>query len=490
MRSLYVPLSRRYRPEPTWKRRDFLSQATALGAAMLVSNQVSAGMAGSKKIVVVGAGLAGLACAYELKTAGYDVTVVESRDRIGGRVLTFRDIVHDRTIEGGAELIGSNHPTWMAYSAKFGLELYDVSKDIDLNSPIHLEGQLLSHKESESILDEMDRVLATLNKSAKEIDADKPWLSTNAGLLDLRTAENWLQELSIGDRLKKLIAIQLASDNGVPNENASYLAMLTEIKGGGCETYWDHTEDYRCVGGNDSLAKRLAQEIGFDRFRLTTAVEEIKFGNGIQLVRCSDGNSIKCDDVVLAVPPSVWPAIAFDPVLPEVLNRMQMGTVVKYLASVKSRFWKLSNRSQYAMTDGLISQTWESTDAQDCDQSPVGITAFSGGPQANQCLEIRKERRDAEYIPEFEKVYPGFADHFIKSRFMDWTVDRWTKGGYSFPAPGQITSVGKLLHEGMAGLHFCGEHVCFKFVGYMEGALNSGVTLARQLAIRDGLLNS
>jgi monoamine oxidase len=71
---------------------------------------------------------------------------------------------------------------------------------------------------------------------------------------------------------------------------------------------------------------------------------------------------------------------------------------------------------------------------------------------------------------------------------MDWPNDPLTNGGYSFPAPGQITTVGKTLRDGIGRLHFCGEHTCYKFVGYMEGGLNSGVSLAARIAKRDGVV--
>jgi monoamine oxidase len=71
---------------------------------------------------------------------------------------------------------------------------------------------------------------------------------------------------------------------------------------------------------------------------------------------------------------------------------------------------------------------------------------------------------------------------------MDWPNDPWTLGGYSFPAPGQVTTVGPLMHKGLGRLHFAGEHTSYKFVGYMEGGLNSGVTVAHRLAKRDGVV--
>jgi monoamine oxidase len=74
---------------------------------------------------------------------------------------------------------------------------------------------------------------------------------------------------------------------------------------------------------------------------------------------------------------------------------------------------------------------------------------------------------------------------------MDWPGDAWTRASYSFPAPGQVTVQGPLLREGVNGrLHFAGEHTCYAFVGYMEGALNSGAAVAKRLAVRDGVLKN
>lgn len=86
------------------------------------------------------------------------------------------------------------------------------------------------------------------------------------------------------------------------------------------------------------------------------------------------------------------------------------------------------------------------------------------------------------------KIYNGYKDNATKTRFMNWPNDPWTLAGYSFPAPGQVTTVGPILQKGIGRLHFAGEHASYKFVGYMEGALNSGALVAKRLAARDGLL--
>ncbi len=125
-RSLYARLSRRYRPQPTrLERREFLKLAFAASAGLLISSGTGfgrtttlRGVGRGRRVTVVGAGFSGLACAYELLSAGYDVTVLDARNRVGGRVLSFSDFVSGKVVEGGGELIGSNHPTWVAYAKR------------------------------------------------------------------------------------------------------------------------------------------------------------------------------------------------------------------------------------------------------------------------------------------------------------------------------------------------------------------------------------
>ena len=132
-RSLFARLNQKYGPRVDGAtRREFLRATLAASAGMLLSRDLLlAGAPPAKKVnksvAVIGAGFAGLACAYELMSAGYDVSVIEARERLGGRVLSFADLVPGKNVEGGGELIGSNHPVWVNYARQFGLEWIDVT---------------------------------------------------------------------------------------------------------------------------------------------------------------------------------------------------------------------------------------------------------------------------------------------------------------------------------------------------------------------------
>jgi monoamine oxidase len=262
--------------------------------------------------------------------------------------------------------------------------------------------------------------------------------------------------------------------------------MLAAIAGGDYERYWTESEVYRCKGGNQQLAVKLAEGIGSKRLILGLPVTEVRVQGDRVIVTARDGRTIECDDVIVTVPPTAWDKIKFTPSIPATL-KPQMGVALKYLAECRTKFWRESNLSQYALTDTFLSQTWDGTDAQDEGQ-PASFHCFSGGKAAEESLAISRRERDERYATLLESIYPTFRQSFVRSRYMDWPNDAWVRAAYSFPAPGQVTTVGPMLWEGLAGrIHFAGEHCSYQFVGYMEGGLNSGVQLARRIARRDGL---
>ncbi len=199
----------------------------------------------------------------------------------------------------------------------------------------------------------------------------------------------------------------------------------------------------------------------------------------------AEGRTHTADDVVLAIPPSVWSTIKFSPALPKVLDP-QMGMNVKFLSVVKSHFWREAKLPPNACSDGEIGESWDATEGQG-DAGPAVLSVLSGGPAAEAIHRRAVPERQPAYLKELEALYPGFGTQFVKGQLMDWIGDPWTRAGYSFPAPGQVTTIGPALRAGLGRLHFAGEHTCHQFVGYMEGALHSGVALAQRLAARDGL---
>lgn len=490
-RSLFARLDARYghKIDPV-TRRDFVKGTLAASTTLLLSRYSFADSPAQpvkKRIVVIGAGFSGLACAHELISAGYDVTVVEARDRVGGRVLSFKDFVPGKNVEGGGELIGSNHPTWMNYAQKFGLEFIDVTES-EAECPITLAGKRLSAEDEEKVWKGMDEAFNKMNNDAKGINPEQPWSSHGAANYDKMSLQDWLDaQVDLSDLTRLACNIQLSSDNGQACANQSYLGMLSSIAGGGGEKYWTESEVYRCKGGNQQLAFKLASAIGDDKIIVGLPVTDVRVTSKGVIVTCKDGRTIECDEVIVTVPPTVWSKINFTPGFPKQLYP-QMGHNLKWLAHVKKRFWNDAKLAPDSLSDGLISQTWEGTDAQEGEDG-ASLNCFSGGEPVKIAMELaRGAEADGKYLEELAKVYTGIKDNFVGSRFMNWPKDPWALTGYSFPAPGQVTTVGPALWKGIGPIHFAGEHCSYQFVGYMEGGLNSGALLAKRLAVRDRLI--
>jgi monoamine oxidase len=486
-----------FAPDGRCDRRALLRGAL-LGAGGLVASgesaQGAAFFAGAvrrdlPRVAVVGAGFAGLACADELAALGYDVTVFEARDRSGGRVRTLRDFAAGKVIESGGELIGPNQPTWMAYARRFGLTFNEMPWPA--SDTLCWGGKLLSAEAARALWGEMRSALERLNGLAEPIDADQPWSSPGAAELDRRSLQDWIDRLDVSPRCRELIAIQMTGINGLIPAWQSLLGMLAIVKGGGLQKFWDETDTLHCVGGADQLARRLATSLverrGAASLRTVTAVRSIfRRGNALVL-SLSDGTDFIADDLVLTVPPTTWNKIGFDPPLPAALT-VPMAASTKYLAVFPSPVWREMGRQANAMSDGPVQLTWETSAGQGEDGEHV-LVAFAGGCAADECRGWEATDRDRRYREEIDRLFPGVGEKIVRGRLVDWVSDPWARGTYSFPAPGQVTTVGPILSAGHGpGWHFAGEHTCYAFTGWMEGALRSGVSLANRLATRDGVM--
>jgi monoamine oxidase len=471
-------------------RREMLKTTLAGAAGLLISESfaTTGARAAAGRVVVVGAGFSGLAAAHELRAAGYDVTMVEARNRVGGRVLSFRDMVAGKTVEGGAELVGSNHPAWVSYKERFGLEFLDVTEDEDAEFPIVLNGRRLTSDESDALWPEMEKALSAMNADAARVtDPVRPWTTPGADALDRRSLASWIQALDASPLAKTGIDTLMTADNGVETAWQSYLGNLSMVKGGGLERFWTESEVFRCKGGNQQLAEQLAAAVGRERIRIRTIVRSIAVRDANVRIGLADGSTLEAEHVVLTAPSRVWNKIAIDPPLPGTLVP-QMGSNTKMLIAVRRRFWRDAELAPDLLTDGPVQLTWEGTDNQP--GAGAVMVAFAGGSAAEQTREWRPAERIDRYLRELEPVYRAIRPNFVKARFMDWPSDAWTKGAYSFPAPGQVTTIGPTLVEGLGRLHFAGEHTSYAFPGYMEGALSSGALVAKRIATRDGVLKT
>jgi monoamine oxidase len=434
-------------------RREAMQLAAAAASCLLSSQPASARKRrGGRRVLIVGAGFSGLACAHELLSAGCEVQVFEARRRVGGRVLSFHDLVKGKTVEGGGELLGSNHPTVLAYAEQFGLEFLNVPDDVaDHSAPVEIGGRRLTAGEIAATAEEIDRACARMTDDARAVDPDAPWRTPGAVELDRRSTGEWISRLDISELARKLLASRFTADNSVAVARQSYLGNLSQVRGGGLERYWDESEVYRCRGGNQQFATKLAEAIGSERIHLGCPITRIAITDARAILGDASGKMWEGDEVVLTVPPSTWRNIEFAPKLPDVLTP-QMGAAVKYLAAVDGPFWTKHGLPPSAHSDGLLSYVWWGTAAQPHDPPGEALVSFTGGPAAMTWAQMPPADREARYAELLEGFFPGYRAARGEHRFMNWVGDAWTLAGYSFPAPGQVTAQGPLLQQGIGRL--------------------------------------
>lgn len=471
-------------------RREFLLGSLATGASLMLADQRRSGRAdGAPRVVIIGAGFGGLSCAYQLQRAGARVTVLEARPRVGGRVFSIDTLLPNQKVEAGAELIGLNHPTWLAYAKQFGLTLNELGEGNEEQAPILLNGKRLLGAEAKQLWGAIDSVLQSMNADARTLNAEKPWLSANAAALDRQT----LQEASRrwpGTELEKHAAMtMIANDMNCLPDRYSYLAMLASIAGGGIETFWTESENFRCASGNQSLALALAAAIGQAHIQLRSPVAQIDLSSPTARVTLASGQTLEADAVVLTAPPSTWDDLRIRPSLPA-SYRMSTGTALKVLCRVDQPFWHAQALEPDSLSDQAVGMTWRGGEpAATNAQGPACLTVFAGGQAAQSWIGRNPSERKAMANGELETLFPGFRKHNDQQIFCVWPKERWTRCGYSAPAPGEVTRVFPRLEGGWQDkLFFAGEYSSPGFYGYMEGGLHSGAVLARRLARKLNLM--
>ena len=198
------------------------------------------------RVAVIGAGFAGLAAAYALQRSGFQVIIYEARASVGGRVSSTRELIPGRTIERGAELIGSNHHLWLDLARAFGLGLTLITDPEEygkqkLDHPLVVGGRRLGQAEARQLYSQMDVVLERLTTEAAAAVGppfvSRPWEARQAQSLDTQTLGEWLAPHAAPGRLREALEFEFTNDMTAPPTEQSLLGIFTQIAAGGRELY-------------------------------------------------------------------------------------------------------------------------------------------------------------------------------------------------------------------------------------------------------------
>jgi monoamine oxidase len=424
-------------------------------------------------VVAVGAGLAGLAAARELTRRGLSVIVLEASDRVGGRVRDV-DLPGGQVIELGAQWVGPQHTRVRELAAELGLDLIDVDPGGD---HLYVAGgratrftgrvpAVAGGAASRAMIDDLTD-LADRARSDPAV-----WLG-----LDQQTAQAWLdaqvEDADVRWAMEHVVRLELCAEPG----QVSATVLLDLYQDFDAATFLRTDETHRVVGGPHQLARLLAAELP-DPVRLGDPVLHVESGpadTGRVRVRTAE-TVLTARAVVLAVPLTMIPRIAFTPALPgrvdQRLQRHPMGAVIKIAAVYPEPFWRATGLSGYAtFRDGPVTALVDGSPP----DGPVGVlTGFVVGDAA---LRAVGDLRNL-FLTAAVGAFGAGAAAPIGYHQVSWADEPFIRGGYSsYPPPGQGVVDAPTRLDGHPVV-LAGADLAQSYPGYMDGALHSGLAAA------------
>ncbi len=394
---------------------------------------------------MIGAGFAGLAAADALLEAGVDVSVLEARDRVGGRVHS-RRLVNGAVIEMGADFFEADHYVLRGYAQRFGLTIVP-------------RGMRYSEREPRGVETTPDAVgaVADLARGTLLGRLDGEPLSV-AALLD---------SLDVDPAAREAVRarVEVSSAHGADGVAASVLGHFGSSYGG--------PESDRIVEGNDAIARGLADGLGV-RVRLRTPVDSIAWDGAGVRARTARGEFV-ADRAIVAVPAAILKTLPFEPALPDdkraALARLPIATAAKL-------FVPLTAATDPSATLSVPERYWAWTAlGADGAVTPV-VNCFAGSPAAVERLRVAEG--PAAWIASLRQLRPDLELDEAGAVVSTWD-DPWAQGVYSVSSPAARPEDEDAICRAEPPLVFCGEHTARGDGGLMEGALRSGLRAAEEV---------
>lgn len=475
-------------------RRRFLELGASAGVAFGLPWQACSPKhpqsTGGPRIAVIGAGIAGLTCAYRLGQAGLHTNVFDSWNRVGGRMFTARGTwADDQLIELGGELIDTEHEALRGLADELGLTLDPILEPAGSGirqDTWFFEGRAVLDDE---IVEAFRPVAARMALDAANEDDEAEF--TRIDELGLAAYLDSIPEL--GGFLRPLLEVAYVGEYGREIAEQSPWNLLWLIDS---ETpdpfriYGDSDEAFHVRGGSDlittGLAERLTSPIELEH-RLVRVAEKaggaftLSFDRGTRSAHDED-----FDYVVFALPFTRLRDVELPAaLLPEdklaMIRELGMGTNAKLMGQFSERVWRTQHQASGSVTtDNGLQMLWDTSRGQ---AGPSGLlTIFAGGRVGEEIGSGTAESQMQARLAQLEQIFPGTAAKYIadSAARMHWPTVEHTHGSYTCYLPGQASYSGT-EGERVGNLHFCGEHTSEDFQGYMNGGAESGERVATEL---------
>ena len=445
-------------------------------------------------IAIIGGGIAGLTCAYQLKQAGVEATVYEAAGRVGGRMMSARGMANDgQVIELGGELIDTDHLVVQTLAATFNLTLDDLpAVTAGLKQDVFFfDNRELSEAE---LVAAFTPVAVKMAEAITASDASRDEFAR----LDNLSIPQWLETeagLAPTSLIRRLLEVSYREEFGLEVAEQSAFNLLTLID---FETtdpfhvFGDSDERFRVHVGNDAitaaLAEALAGQIEVDQQLITVARDGERH---VLTLRAADGTAttVLADHVVYALPFSVLrevdlTAAHLSDVKRKVINELGYGSNAKLMLQFTQRTWRTGPRmaAGSTITDvGMLQSTWETSRGQD---GASGIlTNFVGGQRGVSIGAGSAEQRAQEVLPWIDTVFPGTAMAYVANSAVrqHWPTAPFVKASYASYLVGQWNEFYGTEGKRYFTSHFCGEHTSQDYQGYMEGGAETGALVAAEI---------
>lgn len=434
------------------------------------------------RVVVVGAGLAGLNAATLLRDAGADVVVVEGGNRVGGRTRTVHaPFVDGQYSESGAEWVDDHHERLHALMDRFGLRTLGAGEQwTSIRRWLHHGGRLMDpatvREMAPTIDDEFERFDRIVDAATAGVsDPARPHLHPDASRLDSQSLADVAAEADLGE-LAGLFKRRDSQGEFAAEPAQVSLLFVAQQRAYERDAAGDRVVSARRVeGGVSQVAHHIADGLGNLLCLGETLTAVAQDGDGVTVH--TDRRVLHADHVVLACSLPALRSVRFLDAMPSLLERavreLGYGTVTKTSVQWSAREWPAG----YATTERRAQRVYEPTAAQ---PGSAGILmSYCGGQGGHDWAALSEPERVSLAADEMRAMHHLAADA-LAGYSRAWSTEPRYGGSYAVYMPGQVTSFWEVLRQSWGRVHLAGEHVA-TCTGYMEGALESGETVAHRL---------
>ena len=482
------------------ERREFLKDL-AIGAAGLCaargltfakSRAALKTKVSPKNIVVLGGGLAGLSAAFELQGAGHNITILEAKKGVGGRVHTIRGVFSEgQYAEAGALSFPQSHTFTFGYATQFGLPLRPASLP-GFNSIGDLGGKVftissngaanipLSLTAAERQAGVYGMIPLYLNRYINEVGNPRRagWPPDDLAPLDQMSCLDFLNSLGASTGAVQVIQ---ASELGLLGFGLDSISALDAVL---TEAIAPDALFYEIIGGNDLLPAAFKSRFKgtFKKKSVVQGVSQDDTGVTITYSNAAGVQTIRADQVVCAIPFAVLKSIPIDPPFSDAkqaaINGLQLTPVTRTYLQFSSRPWQANGYDGSGLTDLEIQNTYSPTINQ-AGQAGV-LTSYTGGQNAIDMAAMSESDRRSFVLNRMSALFSGLNGKLIAETSQIWQNDPFQLGAFTYFQPGQLTTMLPAAQQPEGLIHFAGEHTS-AWHGWMNGALESGNRAAAEV---------